>query len=569
MSAVREMLLLVLIALSPAFLYPIISDGSERWLRFKSDLSKPNNQHNLIAVSCVCSLVISVFFSNYLHEYIPLSYGLVPLFAAMLYERLGNAVVLGILQLVLYLLTEPSTLPGFLLNTGVLVFPLILLSGNKFRRSTPAGKGGILSLCLLISSLLLTSAPFFLNKGLEDNFKFIAFVYLNTFIMIAIGLVLIHSFEGMLEKKSLRLQVDKLASQYYREEEKMQQMMDATPLSVILVDQEGHITGLNDNFLRFHQRKFPEQNREQLTGSYFISVLSNVGLSLEVMKNIHSVFKDKQSINGFTQQEDKTFYMSISPIVKRSSGVVSGAVIIAQDITELEMLRMELNNVDRLNLVGQMAAGITHEIRNPMSVVRGFLQLMREKSPPSLDNYYHIVLEELDRANSIINDFLSLAQNRPVHRENTSLEEIIQELAPLLWADANLRGQSVEVRLAGQLPQLELNAKEIKQLILNLCRNAMEAMEAMVNKGLLTLETRMLPEGIELLVRDTGPGMPAEVKASLFEPFFTTKPKGTGVGLSLCKNIVERHNGTIRVYSEPGAGTTFSIVFPAPSTVLR
>ncbi|MNM68395.1 Sporulation kinase E [compost metagenome] len=260
--------------------------------------------------------------------------------------------------------------------------------------------------------------------------------------------------------------------------------------------------------------------------------------------------------------KERTFFTSTSPIKRGHTEETVGAVVIIQDITELEALRTELFNVDRLSLVGQMAAGITHEIRNPMAVVRGFLQLMKEKSPSSLDHYYRIVMDELDRANSIINDFLSLAQTRSVNKEECHLHDIIHELSPLLWADANLRGQSIELKLAEHLPRLQLNTKEIKQVILNLSRNAMEAME---EKGQLTLETRNSPEGVELLVTDTGPGIPLAKQEKLFQPFFTTKAQGTGLGLALCLSIIERHNGKISVESEEGCGTTFSVLFLGPA----
>lgn len=223
-----------------------------------------------------------------------------------------------------------------------------------------------------------------------------------------------------------------------------------------------------------------------------------------------------------------------------------------------------MNHVERLSLVGQMAAGITHEIRNPMAVVRGFLQLMQEKSPPTLDNYYRIVMEELDRANSIINDFLSLAQNRSVRMELCNLHDIVRELTPLLWADANLRGQSIEVRLDEELPDLLLNQKEIKQLILNLGRNGMEAMG---DKGELMIETRKVMDGVELSVKDQGPGIPAVQQERLFEPFFTTKSQGTGLGLALCLSIMERHSGKISVHSEEGRGTVFTVFFPCPENI--
>lgn len=278
----------------------------------------------------------------------------------------------------------------------------------------------------------------------------------------------------------------------------------------------------------------------------------------QTFTQLQAVFYNKQRSNAKITCEQYTYQIYTAP-VQQGAGYPDGVVMIVQDVTEEEKIRTELDHVERLTLVGQMAAGITHEIRNPMAVVRGFLQLMREKSPGELDSYYQIVMDELDRANGIINDFLSLAQSRVSDKEVVQLHHIIEELSPLLWADANLRGQSVELSRCPALPLLKLNVREIKQLILNLSRNAMEAMDA---KGILTLETRVNSCTVELTIRDTGSGIAQDKLADLFTPFFTTKSQGTGLGLPLCLSIVERHNGTIRVDSAVGEGSAFTIAIP-------
>nr|WP_260440176.1 HAMP domain-containing sensor histidine kinase [Cohnella lubricantis] len=208
-----------------------------------------------------------------------------------------------------------------------------------------------------------------------------------------------------------------------------------------------------------------------------------------------------------------------------------------------------------------MAASITHEIRNPMAVIRGFVQLLNERSTSEQNSYFHIILQELDRANGIINDFLSLAQNRIVEKNVSDLHSLLEDLLPLLQADANMRGQQIELSLCEQLDPLELNVKEIKQLVLNLARNGMEAMD---DKGVLRIETHNLPDRIELRVTDNGVGIPPEKLERLFEPFYTTKTNGTGLGLALCLSIMERHNGKIHVVSKIGEGTTFIVTFCKP-----
>lgn len=237
---------------------------------------------------------------------------------------------------------------------------------------------------------------------------------------------------------------------------------------------------------------------------------------------------------------------------------ITGAAIIVHDTTELNHLRDEVGRMERLSLVGQMAASITHEIRNPMAVIRGFVQLIQERSPKSQHEYFRIVMEELDRANMIISDFLSLAQNRELTMELSSLHDIIEELIPLLNADANMRGQTIKVSFCNDLPLIMLNNREIKQLLLNITRNGMEAMG---DKGVLRISTSCNKDKIELRIADEGVGIPPEKMKHLFEPFFTTKTQGTGLGLPLCISIAERHNGRIDVESREGEGTTFIVTF--------
>ncbi|MFC0213700.1 histidine kinase dimerization/phospho-acceptor domain-containing protein [Paenibacillus chartarius] len=138
---------------------------------------------------------------------------------------------------------------------------------------------------------------------------------------------------------------------------------------------------------------------------------------------------------------DRTFAVNAFPLHSLQGGI-SGAVSISLEITELLKLRKEIGNMERLSLVGQMAASITHEIRNPMAVIRVFIQLLQERSGTAGHPYYPIIIDELDRENAIIDDFLSLAQNRIVERKQTDINAIVRTLEPLFSAEANYRGIS-------------------------------------------------------------------------------------------------------------------------------
>lgn len=510
-------------------------------------------------------MILCSLFSPRLLGTLHLDFAILPLFALMLYSRMAEGVFLASLHLVLYpVFAVNPTFSGFILDTGLLLYPLVLFFSKSFYRSGRKGKVAILSLFFLIGELLIISSPYLLGTAKKEaGLSLLAIAVLNIIFTIFISTLFVCMIEHTYEKEKLRMQVMQLSRNYFREAEKLQQMMDAAPLSIILLDRQGDIMTINETFIQLFRKFKPQAGKEDLIHSRFAPVMADLGFEVLIERAGQSL-EEHIKTRELLQSSDKAYFTSTSPIKKGHTDETIGAVVIIQDITELETFRKELNHVERLSLVGQMAAGITHEIRNPMAVVRGFLQLMQEKSPPTLDNYYRIVMEELDRANSIINDFLSLAQNRSVRMELCSLHDIIRELTPLLWADANLRGQSIEVRLDDELPNLLLNQKEIKQLILNLGRNGMEAMG---EKGELTIETRKRVDGVELSVKDQGPGIPAAQRERLFEPFFTTKSQGTGLGLALCLSIVERHSGKISVQSEEGKGTMFTVFFPCPENV--
>ncbi|MFR9711848.1 two-component system sensor histidine kinase NtrB [Paenibacillus sp. MB22_1] len=563
MDVVKEILLQVLIASLPAFLFPLTFE--------KTNCCWPHNNRSAeghpyavgLMYTCFTSMLLCDIFASRLWEVSPLNFGILPLFALMLYGRLRDGVTLALLQIILHpLFAVNYTLIGFIMETGILLYPFVLLTSRYFKRTGRQGKVAILSLYFMGGETMIGMSPFLTgSRSFHSDLNAITNGFINVLVTMLVGSLFVYMIESTLEKEKLRGQVMQLSREYFREAEKLQQMMDAAPLGIVLLDQQGYIISINETFLqlyRTYQKEPNESRREDLLLRRLSDVLSGVPIE-SIASRVEQSLEGQTKVTDLIKADNHIYFTSTSPIQKSKSNEVIGAVAIVQDITELETLRMELNHVERLSLVGQMAAGITHEIRNPMAVVRGFLQLMREKSPPTLDHYYRIVMEELDRANGIINDFLSLAQNRPVESEKCHLHDIIKELTPLLWADANLRGQTIEVKLDDSMPELLLNAKEIKQLILNLSRNAMEAM---AEKGQLTLETRVTDQGGLLVVSDTGPGIPSGQREKLFEPFFTTKAKGTGLGLALCLSIVERHGGKITVDSTEGQGTTFTVLFP-------
>ncbi|EHL69473.1 hypothetical protein HMPREF1014_04175 [Bacillus sp. 7_6_55CFAA_CT2] len=214
-----------------------------------------------------------------------------------------------------------------------------------------------------------------------------------------------------------------------------------------------------------------------------------------------------------------------------------------------------LSNID---LIGQMAAGISHEIRNPMTTVLGFLQLLKEENTYEKHNkYFHLMIEELNRANSIITEFLSMGNTRKSDLQMLDLNSIIHDIIPLIKIDTYNQNKYIQVD-TNDIPELLLNRNEIRQLLMNLYRNGLEAM----NTGkVLTIGTYKEGQNcVVLAVRDQGKGIRPEVLEKLGTPFYTTKDNGTGLGLGVCYAIAARHNAKIEIQTG-SEGTTFFVKF--------
>lgn len=237
---------------------------------------------------------------------------------------------------------------------------------------------------------------------------------------------------------------------------------------------------------------------------------------------------------------------------------VRGLSVFIRDITDSKQQEQEMIRLERLNLIGQMAAGISHEVRNPLTTVRGFLQMLESRSD-SLQNkeYMEIMISEIDRANGIITDFLSLAKANAECTMHENINEIISRIFPMLQADAFNSNKDIELNL-GEIPELELNESEIRQLILNLVRNGLEETP---EGGQVSISTYREDNSIVLAIEDEGKGIPQEVQEKMGTPFITTKETGTGLGLAISIGIARRHKAKFE-FKTGCDGTIFFIKFP-------
>ena len=235
-----------------------------------------------------------------------------------------------------------------------------------------------------------------------------------------------------------------------------------------------------------------------------------------------------------------------------------GVLEFNKDITEQKNMEKEMARLARLNLIGQMAASMSHEVRNPMTTVRGFLQLLAKKEyNGKYREYYELMLSELDRANDILTEYLLVARPRDPDFKMQDLNKILISLKPLLLADAHKIGKVIIFDLAAVSERL-LDGGEIRQLILNLCRNGLEAMN---ERGqIVRITTCQQGDEVILAIKDEGSGIDEDMIGKLGTPFLSTKDKGTGLGLAVCYGIVAKHKATIEVNTS-SEGTTFLVKF--------
>ncbi|MCW2278197.1 two-component system sensor histidine kinase NtrB [Heliophilum fasciatum] len=225
-----------------------------------------------------------------------------------------------------------------------------------------------------------------------------------------------------------------------------------------------------------------------------------------------------------------------------------------RDITEVRRIEREMARLDRLSLTAQTAAGIAHEIRNPLTAVRGYLQLLQLKQEcAAAGSYFKIMIEEIDRANGIITEFLSLSRTQIADLRRGNLNRAIESIAPLMGANAG----SLILEL-GDVPDVLFGEKEFRQVLLNLVKNGFEASG---HDQKVTVRTFAEDDAVVLQVQDQGPGIPPDVLSKLGTPFFTTKDTGTGLGLAVCFNIIAAHGAELKIDTGK-SGTTFAIRFP-------
>ncbi|NRD77347.1 GAF domain-containing protein [Bacillus sp. BRMEA1] len=350
------------------------------------------------------------------------------------------------------------------------------------------------------------------------------------------SLLYMNQLEEMIEERTRQLEVAI---------EKKNNVIESISDGFIALNKNWRITYINKNFCRH------ELTLQDLLGKNIWTIFPKV-VDTVIYKELQKVMIERIPVYF---ESHITYRDSWYEIVAYPYG--EGICALIKDITEKKKYEKELKRLSGLELLGQMAAGISHEIRNPMTTVRGFLQIIKEANDfERYRHYLNIMIEELDRANAMITEFLSMSNTKTTDLQKLSLNSILLDIAPLIEIDAFNQNKYVTIDTQ-TIPELLLNRNEIRQLIINLYRNGLEAME---DGKTLTIRTYLEEDDVVLAFRDQGEGIKPEVLEKLGTPFFTTKEKGTGLGLGVSYAIAARHNAKIEIQTSK-EGSTFYVKF--------
>ncbi len=259
-------------------------------------------------------------------------------------------------------------------------------------------------------------------------------------------------------------------------------------------------------------------------------------------------------------KNDRTLQLA-SMVVLDHNDEFAGEVLLIRDLTQVKGLERELQRNERLAALGKMAAGVAHELRNPLSSIKGLAVLLKANfSIPSKEaETADILVKEVERLNRGIGELLDYAKPGQLRREDASIQEIIGKTISLVQVDAESFGVSIHLKTDEHLPRILVDKDKMNQVFLNLFLNAIQAME---HGGDLTVRTESDQSVIKIIIRDNGTGIEPENLNRVFDPYFTTKNDGTGLGLAMSAKIVEEHGGRIELSSVTGQYTEFRVLLP-------
>jgi len=336
-------------------------------------------------------------------------------------------------------------------------------------------------------------------------------------------------------------------------------VVEHMPIGLIALDDERHIAAFNntaESVLQLSHRRVIGEDAETILPPELWTELKCLEIQNEVIeKEIDCTVGDGNIVPleiGASLLEDE-------------NSTSLGYVILFKDLTEVRLLRREIERSRRLASVGRLAAGVAHEIRNPLSSIKGFATYFKERyqDVPQDQQTATIMIQEVDRLNRVVSQLLEFARPVKIKPQSMNLSALIDDSIKLIENQAAEKGIAIKTRNSIRDTQIMVDPDRLNQVLLNVYLNALESMDS-GGELKIELSSNSEADGIDINISDTGCGISPEDLLKIFDPYYTTKSSGTGLGLAIAHNIIETIGGQIVVESHPDQGTTFRIIIPNP-----
>ncbi|MFZ5943870.1 MAG: ATP-binding protein [Bacillota bacterium] len=338
-------------------------------------------------------------------------------------------------------------------------------------------------------------------------------------------------------------------------------VLDTINTGVILLDKSLKINMVNKNI-----EEFLKISQYDIVGLPVNIFLDKLGYQDEyILQSLEKQINVKDYEISFELDNIKYFYICDTHILITDDNELDGVIIFLKNITKIKEIEMHLAKSDKLSVIGELAAGTAHEIRNPLTTVKGFVQLIHQKATKmgieEFNNQIELILKEIDRVNYIITEFLNLAKPQGIKMEKIDFNVLLNEIMFLLENEALHKGITIEMDFHHPLPMVMGDKNQLTQVVLNIVNNAFQAIS---QKGLLKIKTSISIDDSQVIINfiDNGKGIPKDLLGKIFDPFVSDKEGGTGLGLAISNRIISDHKGEIKVSSKPGEGSKFSIILP-------
>jgi len=337
-------------------------------------------------------------------------------------------------------------------------------------------------------------------------------------------------------------------------------LISRLPVGIIATDQDGRIRTFNRTASEMTGRDV-----ESVRDGKPQSVLpQEVSRFFPLHENSDEITDRDVSLTGLDDLNYSLHLISL-PVYDQDSSFM-GRVLLMYDLSELKRLEREIQRHDRLVALGKMAAGVAHEVRNPLSSIKGFATLLgaKFKSGSQEHEAADLLVYEAERLNRSITELLNYARPATLNREEINIGDLVTSSLKLISSDAQALGVKISLSIDHDIPDIDIDRDKINQVLLNLYLNGLQAMEASGPEKELkvSVHSDTAAGTVIIEIQDSGDGIPQENIDKVLDPYFTTKPEGTGLGLALAYKIIDEHNGTIRFKSSQGDGTTVSVAFP-------